>query len=117
MARALTISDGGHLFSVTLREDVELPTLPTKEAPPHMRFIDWWREQCYKMGITYEYRVAEPQGIRIIQSMLKRRSLGDLQELATHFLLDHGNKLKEDPRHFVVFASMADTMEQELKRE
>ena len=116
MAKSLTVSDGGHLFEVSLREDAELPPLPEKAPAPHQRFLDWWREQCYNAGITYEYRVAEPQGIRIIQQMLKKRDIGRLQELATHFFLDYGDKLREDPRHFAIFASMVNKIDHELKK-
>lgn len=113
--KALTVSDGGHRFEVSLREDVELPALPEKTAAPHQKFLTWWREQCADAGITYEYRVAEPQGIRIIQQMLKKRDIGRLQELATHFFLDYGHRLREDPRHFAIFASMVDTLDHDLK--
>jgi len=114
--KSLTVSDGGHLFYVSVREDAELPSLPDKPEAPHQRFLNWWREQCSYSGITYEYRVAEPQGIRIIQQMLKKRSLSRLQELATHFFLDYGSKLlRDDPRHFAIFASLVDTLDHELK--
>lgn len=82
-----------------------------------MRFMGWWRGQCERMGIPYVFRVAEPQGVRIIQSLLKKHTLEELQELALHFLLDHGDRLREDARHFSIFASMVPTMQQELKRE
>ena len=115
MSRSLTVSDGGHLVDVSLRDDADLPALPERAPTPHQRFLDWWREQCSYAGITYEYRVAEPQGIRIIQQMLKKRDIGRLQELATHFFLDYGSKLREDPRHFAIFASMVDKLDHELK--
>ena len=115
--KSLTISDGGHRFLLSVKEDVELPALPKQEKPPHVRFMDWWRGECGKMDISYEYRVAEPQGVRIVQSLLKRHTLDELQELATHFLLDHGGRLRSDPRHFAIFASMVPTMQKELKRE
>lgn len=115
MGNTLTVSDGGHLFDVSLREGVELPALPEKVQAPHQKFLSWWREQCSYAGITYEYRVAEPQGIRIIQQMLKKRDIGRLQELATHFFLDYGQRLREDPRHFAIFASLVDTLDHEMK--
>jgi hypothetical protein len=115
--KSITVSDGGHRFSVQVREDVELPALPKVEKPPHARFLDWWRSECSKMNIPYTWRIAEPQGIRIIQSLLKKHSLDELQELGTHFLLDHGDRLREDPRHFSIFASLVPTMQKELKRD
>jgi hypothetical protein len=111
----LSVSDGGHLFSVSLRDDAELPTIPERPLAAHQKFLNWWREQCSYAGITYEYRVAEPQGIKIIQQMLKKRDIGRLQELATHFFLDYGHKMRENPNHFAMFASLLETLDKELK--
>jgi hypothetical protein len=115
--KSLTVSDGGHRYLLLVREDANLPALPEKEVASHTRFMNWWREQCGRMGIPYVYRVAEPQGIRVIQSLLKKYTLEELQELALHFLLDHGDRLRDDPRHFSIFASLVPTMKQELTRE
>lgn len=115
--KTLTVSDGGHRYLLLVNEEADLPALPKKEVPPHMLFLNWWREQCGRMNIPYTYRVAEPQGIRIIQSLLKKHTVEELQELATHFLLDHGDRLRADPRHFSIFASLVPTMQKELKRE
>jgi len=114
--KTLSISDGGHRYLLMVKEDASLPALPRQEILPHMKFINWWRSECQKMDIPYVYRVAEPQGIRIVQSLLKKHSLSDLQELGTHFLLDHGDRLRSDPRHFSIFASLVPTMQKELKR-
>lgn len=115
--KTLTVSDAGHRYLLLVKEDADLPALPTKEEPLHQQFLSWWRGQCERMGIPYTFRVAEPQGIRIIQSLLKKHTLEELQELGRHFLLDHGDRLREDPRHFSIFASLVPTMKQELKRE
>jgi hypothetical protein len=114
--KTIVVSDGGHRYLLLLREDVDLPALPEKEVAPHMQFISWWRGQCERMGIPYTYRVAEPQGIRIVQSLLRKHTVDELTELARHFLFDHGDRLREDPRHFVIFSSLVPTMKQELKR-
>ena len=115
--KTISLSDGGHTYQLRIREDVELPPLPTREEPAHMRFISWWRSECRKMGISYSWTVSEPQGIRIIQSLLKKHDLNELQKLARHFFLDHGDRLRSDPRHFSIFSSLLETMRQELKRE
>ena len=115
--KSITISDGGNRFTLLIREDVDLPPLPIQEQPAHIRFLNWWKEECRKRGIEYVYRVAEPQGHKIIQSLLKKHSIEELQELANHCFLDHGGKLREQPYHFAIFASLVPTMKQELKRE
>lgn len=115
--KTLVVSDSGHRYLLLVREDADLPALPQKEEPLHVQFLNWWRSQCERMGIPYVFRVAEPQGHRIIQALLKKHSLEELQELGTHFLLDHGDRLRDDPRHFSIFASLVPTMEKELKRE
>lgn len=115
--KSLVVNDGGHCYLVLLKEETNLPALPVKEGPPHIVFLNWWRRQCTLRSIPYTYRVAEPQGIRIIQSMLKKHTIGELQELANHFMLDHGELLRSDPRHFSIFAGMVPTMQKELRRE
>lgn len=115
--KSLVVSDGGHRFLLLVREDVELPPLPTKAKPLYALFMDWWRAECGKMNIPYEWTVAEPQGIRIVQSLLRKHTVDELQELARHFFLDHGSRLRSDPRHFSIFASMVPAMKQELNRE
>jgi hypothetical protein len=77
--------------------------------------VAWWRAQCQKRGIPYPYRTAEPQGIRIIRRLLERHTFEELQELAVHFMLDHGDRLREDPNHFAIFASLLETMQEELR--
>lgn len=113
---SLIISDGGHRFLVMLREGGDLPALPEQDAPPHLAFIAWWRRECSRMRIPYEFRVAEPQGIRIIRSLLKRHTVEELEELGRHFLFDYGERLHEDPRHFAIFASMVPKLQEELKQ-
>lgn len=113
--KTLKVSDGGHLFTVLVREDVDLPDLPMREVLPYQEFMVWWREECGKMGIPYPWSVAEPQGIRIVRSLLRQRTVEELRRLAHHFLLDHGDRLREDARHFAVFASLVPQLEQELK--
>ena len=115
--KSIIISDSGNRYILLIREDVDLPPLPEQEQPAHIRFLNWWKDECRKRGIDYVYRVAEPQGHRIIQSLLKKHSIEELQELANHFFLDHGDKLREDNRHFAIFASLVPTMKQELKRD
>lgn len=115
--KSLSVSDGGHKHQLLLREDVDLPALPTPEEPAHMQYLAWWKKECGKMGLTYEYRIAEPQGIRIIQSLLKKNTIAELKELGRHFLLDHGDKLRTNPNHFAIFSSLLGSMKQELKRE
>ncbi len=115
--KTLVISDSGHRFILSLDETADLPELPVQEKPAHQRFMAWWRAECGKMGIEYSWKTAEPQGHRIVQSLLKKHTLEDLQELARHFLLDQGDKLRTNPQHFVLFASQIGNMKHELKRE
>lgn len=113
--KTLTVSDGGHRFQLLLREDVDLPAVAVREEPAHMRFIAFWRDQCKKRSISYVYRVAEPQGIRIVQSLLKKYTFEELQQLAHHFFLDYGERLRSDGRHFSLFASLVETLKGELR--
>ncbi len=112
--KTLIVLDAGHRFSVGVREDIATPELTVEGQPAHSRFITWWRDECSNRGIPYEYQVAEPQGHRIVRHLLKNHSLERLQELARHFFLDHGDKLRNDPRHFSLFASLITHMEAEL---
>ena len=115
MTKTLTVSDGGHAFSVRLREDVSMPTTVERPRAPHMQFIDWWRKDCRRRDIPYPYTIAEPMGVRIVANLMKRYTLAELKSLATHFFLDHGDLIREDARHFAIFSSMVDTMKAELK--
>ncbi len=112
--KTLTVSDGGHRFSLHVREDIDIPETTVDEKPQHMQLLDWWRAECRRRKISYPYTVAEPMGIRVIQSLLKKHTLAELKALAHHFFLDHGDRLREDPRHFAIFASLVDTMKAEL---
>ncbi len=105
------------MYSLLLREDKAIAALPERVEAPHMEYITGWRGECQKMQRPYEFRVAEPQGIRIVQSLLKKHSLQELKEMGRHFLLDYGDRLREDPRHFSLFASLIPTMKKELNRE
>jgi hypothetical protein len=113
--KSLVISDGGHRFQLLLREDVDLPAVTIREEPAHMQFISWWRGQCKQRSIAYVYRVAEPQGIRIVQNLLKKHTFEELQQLAHHFFLDYGERLRSDARHFSIFASLVETLKGELR--
>jgi len=112
--KTLTVLDAGHRFSVGVREDIAIPELTTEEQPAHSRFIVWWRDECKSRGIPYAYAVAEPQGHTIVRHLLKTRSFEHLQELARHFFLDYGEKVREDPNHFAIFTSLVEHMEGEL---
>lgn len=112
--KTLIVLDAGHRFSVGVREDIAIPELTIEERPAHARFITWWREECNSRGISYAYAIAEPQGHRIVRFLLKTRSFERLQELARHFFLDYGDKLRDNPNHFVIFTSLIEHMEAEL---
>ncbi len=43
--------------------------------------------------------------------MLKKRNLEELQHLAISFFRDHGDKLIEEERHFMLFSAMADQVD------
>jgi len=115
--KTLVVSDSGHRFVISLDDTADLPELPQPQEASHLVFMKWWRAECRKMGIDYPWRVAEPQGHVIVRSLLKKHTLEELKELATHFFLDQGDKLREDGRHFMIFASRIATMKHELKRE
>ncbi len=115
MSPRVTVRDGQHRFIVDVREDTDVPDMPTPDRPAPARFIDWWRGECSTRNIPYAYGVAEPQGHRIVRSLLKKYSLERLQELARHFFLDHGDRLRENPNHFAIFTSLIGHMEGELR--
>ncbi len=110
----LTILDAGHRFTVQVKEGALTPALAVEDVPNHIRFITWWKQECKNRGIPYEYRVAEPQGHAIVRVLVRTRSLERLQELARHFFLDYGDKLRENPNHFALFTSLIAHMEGEL---
>ena len=112
--KSMTVSDGGHVFTIIVREDVDLPDLPDVE-PPHLRFLTWWKGKCGELGIPYQYRTAEPQGHRILKRLFQKHTFEELQELAMVFFLNYGERLQEDPNHFAIFASMLTILEEELK--
>ena len=85
-----------------------MPATLVETKPPHQEFLDWWRAQCRERNIPYSYRVAEPMGHRIILSMLKKRDLKELKGLAIQFFRDYMELLSDEPRHFMLFASMVD---------
>ena len=107
------MADGGHTFLLHIREDEPVPIEVTPTKPPHQEFLDWWRAQCRERNIAYTYRDAEPMGHRIILSMLKKRDLKKLKGLAIQFFRDYMELLTEEPRHFMLFASMVDKVETE----
>ena len=109
----LTLLDGGHTFLLFIREDAPIPAHVADVLPPHREFMSWWRGQCRERNITYVYRVAEPMGHRILQNMLKKRTLTELKGLALTFFRDHADKLNETEAHFALFSSMADRVENE----
>ena len=113
--KSLTVLDAGHRFTVGVKEGPGLALIATDDVSATVRFLNWWRGECDTRGIPYAYRVAEPQGHRIIRQLLKKHSLERLQELARHFFLDHGDKLRENPNHFALFTSMLGHMEAELQ--
>lgn len=113
--KEIRVSDGGRRFSLLLREDVNLPLLQVEEQPAHNRFISWWKEQCKLRQIPYSYGVAEPQGHRIVKKLLEKHSLKELQELAIHCMLEHGDRLRENPAHFAFFSSVRQQLVDELK--
>ena len=113
--REIRVSDGGRHFSLLLKEDVELTELHFAEEPAHVIFISWWKKQCSLRKIPYTYRVAEPQGHRIVKKLLEKHSLEELQELAIHCMLEHGDRLRENPAHFAFFSSVRQQLVQELK--
>ena len=109
----LTVADAGHVFVLHIKEDEPIPASIVESKPPHQEFLAWWRRQCTERNIPYQYRVAEPMGHRIILSMLKKRDLSTLKELAVQFFRDHGELLTEEPRHFMLFSAMIDQVETE----
>lgn len=111
----LTISDAGHRFQVQVREDVDLPAPSTSGIPTHMQFLHFWRLQCSSRDIPYTWSIAEPQGIRIVRSLLRKHTIEELQKLAIHCFFDHGDKLRANPHHLAIFASLVETMKGELR--
>ena len=91
-----------------------MPAVVVETIPQHQEFIDWWRRQCEERNIPYLYRVAEPMGHRIITAMLKKRTLSELKSIAIQLFRDHGDKLREEDRHFMLFAGLADKVETEM---
>lgn len=111
----LTVSDGGHLFQLHVKEDVDMPAAPLrKNKPAHQVFLDWWRAECRSRNIPYDWNIVEPMGIRVIQSMLKKYNIDELKGLASYLFLNYGERLRSDPRHFAIFASLAEKVKSEL---
>ncbi len=116
--KEIKVSDGGRRFSLLLKEDIGLLTeLHYAEEPAHVIFISWWKQQCSLRKIPYTYGVAEPQGHRIVKKLLEKHSLEELQELAIHCMLEHGDRLRENPAHFAFFSSLRQQLVDELKEE
>lgn len=111
---SLTVTDGSARYSVVLRDTDDVPTMELVEKPGHQQFLEWWREYAGQMHIPYSWGAAEPQGIRIVKHLLETHSIEELKSLAVHFFLDHGDRLREDARHFALFASMLPVLKEEL---
>ena len=113
----LTVSDSGHRYNLLVRTDVDVPAPAAEEAPQHQQFIEWWRAECRRRNIPYTFRVAEPQGHRIVLALLRKHTLRELKGLAKSFFLDYSEQIIEDPHHFVIFSSLVTRLKAELKQE
>lgn len=89
--KTITVADGGHRFSVMLKEDADLPTLPGRDEPAHVRFLAWWREYTTRMKILSPRTAAD---IRVAKHLLKRYSVEELKHQAVGALLDFGGEFR-----------------------
>lgn len=90
--KTLTLSDGGHTYQLRIREDVELPSLPTREEPAHMKFLSFWSMECQRMGIPSTRNAID---IRLAKSLLKKYSVEELSHQARGCLLDFGEEVRQ----------------------
>jgi len=89
--KTLTVSDGGHRFSLRVREDVAVAEAGAGEQPPHLQFLDIWAGECEKMGVPFTRTAIE---MRVARQLLKKYTVRELKAQARACRLDHGEEFR-----------------------
>lgn len=102
--KSLTVSDGGHVFSVQVREDVDIETVGVKEKLPHLQFLDFWAGECEKMGVPFHRTAIE---LKVAKQLLKKYTMRELKTQARACRLDHGEEFRTtDYESSLIFLSI-----------
>jgi hypothetical protein len=76
-------------------------------------FINWWNQQCSKRGVPAP---RDPACYRVVRSLLKKYGLDSTKRMAVYFFENHAGRLREgEPRHFILFSSMRQSIESDMK--
>ena len=104
------------MFSLLINEGFDLPHLAVSQEPANVRFLGWWKAKCRERNIPYAYRVAEPQGLRIVKNLLNKYSYEELQKLSIWLMQDDIEGLRGNPNHFVILAGNVERIRTEHER-
>ena len=116
--KTIVVVDKGHVFNLLCPKQFDLPpSVGASEEPAPVRFLRWWREKCSERNIPYTYRVAEPQGLRIVKNLLKKYTFEDLQKYSIYLMQEKVEELRENPNHFVILTGNVERIrtEREVK--
>lgn len=105
------MTDGATRYTVLVRESA-LPEMGLPDKPAHLLFIEWWREYCIRVHLPPPSR--GPESLQVVKRLLEHNNLDELKRLAVHCILDYGERLKDNPHHFPIFASLLPTLKGEL---
>lgn len=112
--KTLVVSDGGARYTLLVRDDADIPQMTMPSLPPQREFLGWWQEYAQQMHIPYN-AFAEPRNLAVIRRLLLGHTTEELKELAVHFMLDHGERLRTEPNQIILFASMLSQLKEELR--
>ncbi len=102
--KTLTVADGGHVFSVQVREDVDLAVAKVAKQLPHLQFLAFWAGECEKMGVPFHRTAIE---LKVAKQLLKKYTLKELKTQARACRLDHGEEFRTtDYESSLIFLSI-----------
>ncbi len=115
--KTIVVVDRGHVFNLLCPEQFDLPQQSASQEPANVRFLRWWKDKCRERNIPYTYRVAEPQGLRIVKHLLKKYKFEDLQKYSIYLMQEKVEELRENPNHFVILTGNIERIRTERNTE